>query len=54
LITAYGNKDVLLKAKETRIQDFIDKPFTIEAIKDSLSRLIRNGEQKDRYSNFSD
>ena len=47
LITAYGSKDVFLKARKTRVQDFIDKPFTIETIEDSLSRLIRNREQKD-------
>ena len=47
MITAYGSKDVFLKARKTRVQDFIDKPFTIETIEDSLSRLIRNREQKD-------
>ena len=47
LITAYGSKDVFLKAEKTRVQDFIDKPFTVEIIEDSLSRLIRNREQKD-------
>ena len=47
LITAYGSKDVFLKARKTRVQDFIDKPFTVETIEDSLSRLIRNREQQD-------
>ena len=40
LITAYGSKDVLLKASKIGIQGFIDKPFTIRTIEDSLSRLI--------------
>ena len=40
LITAYGSKDVYLKAREIGVQGFIDKPFTITTIEDSLSRLI--------------
>jgi len=47
LITAYGSKDVFLKARKMRVQDFIDKPFTSETIENSLSRLIQNREQKD-------
>lgn len=47
MITAYGSKDVFLKAKKTRVQEFIDKPFTIQNIEDSLSRLIRNHEKKE-------
>lgn len=47
MITAYGSKDVVLKARKMRIQEFIDKPFTIETIESSLSRLVRNREQKD-------
>jgi DNA-binding NtrC family response regulator len=47
MITAYGSKDVFLKARKTRVQEFIDKPFTIEAIEDSLSRLIQNHEQRE-------
>jgi DNA-binding NtrC family response regulator len=40
LITAYGSRDVLLKASKMGIQGFIDKPFTIRTIENSLSRLI--------------
>jgi len=40
LITAYGSKDVHLKASRIGVQGFIDKPFTIRTIEDSLSRLI--------------
>ncbi len=52
LVTAYGSKDVFLKARKMRVQDFIDKPFTIETIEDSLSRLIRNREQENRSSDL--
>lgn len=40
LITAYGSRDVFLKASKLGVQGFIDKPFTIRTIEDSLSRLI--------------
>jgi DNA-binding NtrC family response regulator len=42
LITAYGSKGVLLKARDIGVHDFIDKPFTTEIIEDTLSRLISN------------
>ncbi len=48
MITAYGSKDVFLKAREIRVQDFINKPFTIGTIEDSLSRLVQNREKGDR------
>ena len=32
LITAYGSKDVFLKASKIGVQGFIDKPFTIKTI----------------------
>ena len=47
LITAYGSKDVFLKAEKTGVDEFIDKPFTIETIEDVLSHLIENTAQKD-------
>ena len=47
LITAYGSKDVFLKAEKTGVNDFIDKPFTIETIEDVLFHLIENTDQKD-------
>jgi DNA-binding NtrC family response regulator len=40
LITAYGSKELLSKAKEMGAHDFIEKPFTSETIEESLSRLI--------------
>jgi DNA-binding NtrC family response regulator len=44
LITAYGSKDVFLKARKIGVQGFIDKPFTTKTIKDSLSRLMEKPE----------
>ncbi len=41
LITAYGSRDLFLKAREIGVQGFVDKPFTIETIEDSLSGLIK-------------
>lgn len=40
LITAYGSKDVFLRARNIGVTDFVDKPFTISTIEDTLSRLI--------------
>ena len=40
LITAYGSKELLSKAMEMGVHDFIEKPFTSETIEESLSRLI--------------
>ena len=40
LISAYGNKDLLLRAKKAGVHQFIRKPFTKEDIEDSLKRLI--------------
>jgi DNA-binding NtrC family response regulator len=40
LITAYGSKDVFLKARKIGVTGFVDKPFTIRTIEDCLSRLI--------------
>ena len=40
LITAYGSKDLLLKAKQSGFDACIPKPFTTEIIEASLERLI--------------
>ena len=40
LFTAYGSGDVFHKAKRMGVQGFIDKPFTIKTIQESLSRLV--------------
>ena len=46
LITAYGSKDVFLKARKIGIQEFIDKPFTSETIEKPLYRLIEKSKPK--------
>ena len=46
LISAYGNEDVVSEAKRMGIQDFIEKPFTIKTIEESLSRLIQMNEKQ--------
>jgi len=40
LITAYGDNEVILEAKQLGVLDIINKPFTSEDIETSLSRLI--------------
>ena len=42
LISAYGNEEILRKAKRIGIQDFIEKPFTSEIIEASLSQVLEN------------
>ena len=44
LITAYGSKDVFLKAQSIGVQGFIDKPFTVKTIEESLYRVIEKTE----------
>ncbi|MBW2004483.1 MAG: response regulator [Deltaproteobacteria bacterium] len=46
LITAYGNSEIFTKAYKLGVQDCINKPFTIETIEESLSRLMEAGEKK--------
>lgn len=46
LITAYKSKEIVSKAMSTGIQDFIDKPFTIDTVKNSISRLIHRNEKE--------
>ena len=40
LLSAYGDSEIIERAKNMGIQDFIEKPFTWEAIEKSLSRAI--------------
>ena len=46
LITAYRNSEIFSKAYKLGVQDCINKPFTIETIEESLSRLMEAGEKK--------
>lgn len=41
LITAYRNEGLVCEGIKAGIHDFIDKPFTTEAIERALSRLIQ-------------
>jgi len=45
LITAYGNRELFSEAYKLGARDIINKPFTIEAVEESLNRLIENREQ---------
>lgn len=40
LVTAYGSKNLCLKAREIGVQGFIDKPFTLKAFEEALSCLM--------------
>ena len=46
LITAYRSEELVSEAKRMGIQDFIEKPFTIKTIEESLSRLIQRNEKQ--------
>ncbi len=41
LISAYGNNEVVDRAKTIGIQGFIEKPFTCEIIEESLSNVFK-------------
>jgi len=49
LLTAYGSKEIVSEAHRLGAQDFIPKPFTMEAIEDSLARLIELDEARPDY-----
>ena len=44
LVTAYGNEDVVTRARKIGIQDFIRKPFTSSALEASLKRMVQHQE----------
>ena len=46
LITAYGDMDVVSEALDAGAQDFIEKPFSIRTLIDSLNRLIQIDNEK--------
>jgi len=46
LTTAYRSNDVISEAKRIGVQDFIEKPFTIKTIEDSLFRLIHEDKKE--------
>lgn len=42
LITAYGNKKVFSEAESIGVESVIEKPFTVELLKQSLSCLLQD------------
>ena len=42
LITAYGDKDIFSKAFAAGIHDFMEKPFTVSTLTQTLGKLIEN------------
>ncbi len=46
LITAYRNDSVVSEAKKLKVQGFIEKPFTSDAIMASLAHLIKMRDMK--------
>lgn len=40
LISAFGNEELISKARSIGVEEYIDKPFGTRAIVESLSRLI--------------
>lgn len=49
LFTAYGDTDIVSEADRIGIDDFIQKPFATEVIKESLNLLIEKRENKNRH-----
>ena len=42
LITAYGDRDIASKASEIGVHDFIEKPFLVGTLVESLAGLIKS------------
>ena len=51
LITAYGTDDIYSRAKDVGVEDIIKKPFTVETIEKSLSKLVIKLEQAQTNNN---
>jgi len=41
MITAYGNEGLVSESRNLGVQDFIEKPFSVKTIENSLSRLLQ-------------
>ena len=41
VLTAYGSEEVAVRALRAGVSDYLRKPFNLEDLKTSLSRLIR-------------
>ncbi len=46
MISAYGNTNTKLRARDLGVYDFLDKPFDIKDLKNTVSELIFNKNQK--------
>jgi DNA-binding NtrC family response regulator len=46
LITAYGNQMIFSEAESIGVESVIEKPFTVEILKQSLARLLKVKSQK--------
>lgn len=44
MVTAYSNEKIITEAKQTGVQDFIEKPISTKIIERSLSKLIAEKE----------
>lgn len=49
LITAYGNQNIFSAAKALGIEAIIEKPFTVEILKQTLARMIKIKRQKKQH-----
>jgi len=49
LITAYGNQNIITEAEAIGIGTVIQKPFTVEILKQSLLRLLKINGRKTRH-----
>ena len=46
LITAYGEKNTVSEALDAGAQEFLEKPFSVRTLIDSLNRSIQSGNEK--------
>lgn len=46
LITAYGNQNIFSEAKALGVEAIIEKPFTVEILKQTLAQMLENKSQK--------
>lgn len=47
ILTAYGSKDLAIEALRGRVDDYIEKPFNIDELKEMIERLL---EKKEGYT----
>lgn len=47
ILTAYGSKDLAIEALRGRVDDYIEKPFDIDKLKEMIERLL---ERKEGYT----